>query len=666
MSDSDSLGLFGGRMRPVGGCSEVWHKANSLWGPWLACFYPLAQICWRIQFQFSSCPSLDFIQFFFDSPSRGLSQIYQGLWRCFEPAYDKPLQARKLNFRRIGRGWCGLGATYACEFNINTIWLTPQRPRPLWANFIPPSTFATSNRSNAPQSVISMSLSAVLIYVHFGSHWLKMYESVVPSSSTAASTVAALTGLDLTGLNVLVGLSCSPITVVGNNCGSTIVTYSAPGEQWATNDWLRKKKKPARTTPKSAEATAAIATSASAKPCSNEHTAAFKSTKGKWSPKPKKVVISEEFVQSSSEEEEEEEVQKKAPAGKKRVRREMKGWTGRRRSASRRVRRRRRRQGPPRPPRLGLRSARATTRMTRTSGAEHLPARPNLQPRLGCPEGFPRREDGMSRQAWHPSSPRPVERKPCNPAPRHRAAPASASDSGGLGDFNRHLPSKKKYMEIYFEPGAPVTLFGWFWMQGRSALREYKSSPGAGTVRPFWGRIPTFAGNGNEAWAASQLEAPLIVANLAVAELRHAVVTARRGTARRSHVARIPTLAGNRNQAGAAYQLEAALVVANLAVAEFGNTVVTTNKASGGYIELIQRRRRKSIRIVGGWIAGVTTFEIFVAVDDGAEQLAVEAGILFADSVWVPGTSMTRPYLQWVPTLRVCAWLAWSRIRLFE
>ncbi|KAJ7273917.1 hydrophobin 2 [Mycena rebaudengoi] len=56
--------------------------------------------------------------------------------------------------------------------------------------------------------------------------------SVVPSSSTAASAIAGLLGLDLTGLNVLVGLSCSPITVVGNNCGSTTVTCSAPEEQW--------------------------------------------------------------------------------------------------------------------------------------------------------------------------------------------------------------------------------------------------------------------------------------------------------------------------------------------------------------------------------------------------------------------------------------------------
>ncbi|KAJ7276755.1 fungal hydrophobin [Mycena rebaudengoi] len=56
--------------------------------------------------------------------------------------------------------------------------------------------------------------------------------SVVSSGSTAASAVAALLGLDLTGLNVPIGLSCSPITVAGNNCGSTTVTCAAPEKQW--------------------------------------------------------------------------------------------------------------------------------------------------------------------------------------------------------------------------------------------------------------------------------------------------------------------------------------------------------------------------------------------------------------------------------------------------
>ncbi|KAJ7271485.1 hypothetical protein C8J57DRAFT_285411 [Mycena rebaudengoi] len=40
--------------------------------------------------------------------------------------------------------------------------------------------------------------------------------SVVSSSSTAASAVAGLLGIDLSGLDVPIGLSCSPITV-GNN-----------------------------------------------------------------------------------------------------------------------------------------------------------------------------------------------------------------------------------------------------------------------------------------------------------------------------------------------------------------------------------------------------------------------------------------------------------------
>ncbi|KAJ7271538.1 hypothetical protein C8J57DRAFT_1319231, partial [Mycena rebaudengoi] len=37
--------------------------------------------------------------------------------------------------------------------------------------------------------------------------------SVVSSTSSAASAVAALLGIDLTGLNVPIGLSCSPIFI---------------------------------------------------------------------------------------------------------------------------------------------------------------------------------------------------------------------------------------------------------------------------------------------------------------------------------------------------------------------------------------------------------------------------------------------------------------------
>ncbi|KAF7290438.1 Hydrophobin 2 [Mycena chlorophos] len=53
-------------------------------------------------------------------------------------------------------------------------------------------------------------------------------DSVVSSTSTVASLVAALVGLDLSGLNVPIGLSCSPITIVGNNCGGTVVNCDSP------------------------------------------------------------------------------------------------------------------------------------------------------------------------------------------------------------------------------------------------------------------------------------------------------------------------------------------------------------------------------------------------------------------------------------------------------
>ncbi|KAF8145375.1 hypothetical protein K438DRAFT_1872216 [Mycena galopus ATCC 62051] len=56
--------------------------------------------------------------------------------------------------------------------------------------------------------------------------------SVVPASDGAASIVAALLGLDLSGLLVDVGLSCSPITIIGNNCGGTTVTCDSPEEEW--------------------------------------------------------------------------------------------------------------------------------------------------------------------------------------------------------------------------------------------------------------------------------------------------------------------------------------------------------------------------------------------------------------------------------------------------
>ncbi|KAJ7469673.1 hydrophobin [Mycena latifolia] len=56
--------------------------------------------------------------------------------------------------------------------------------------------------------------------------------SVQSASSSDASLVAAVLGLDLSGILVDVGLSCSPITVIGNNCGGTTVTCDAPEEEW--------------------------------------------------------------------------------------------------------------------------------------------------------------------------------------------------------------------------------------------------------------------------------------------------------------------------------------------------------------------------------------------------------------------------------------------------
>ncbi|KAJ6532870.1 hydrophobin-3 [Mycena vulgaris] len=56
--------------------------------------------------------------------------------------------------------------------------------------------------------------------------------SVVPASSSAASAIAGLLGLDITGLAVDVGLSCSPITVAGNSCASETVICDAPEIEW--------------------------------------------------------------------------------------------------------------------------------------------------------------------------------------------------------------------------------------------------------------------------------------------------------------------------------------------------------------------------------------------------------------------------------------------------
>ncbi|KAJ7831969.1 fungal hydrophobin [Mycena leptocephala] len=56
--------------------------------------------------------------------------------------------------------------------------------------------------------------------------------SVVDSSSTAAGKVLGLLGIDLGDITVPVGLSCSPITVLGNNCGGVTTRCDAPEIEW--------------------------------------------------------------------------------------------------------------------------------------------------------------------------------------------------------------------------------------------------------------------------------------------------------------------------------------------------------------------------------------------------------------------------------------------------
>ncbi|KAJ7772216.1 hypothetical protein B0H16DRAFT_1512688 [Mycena metata] len=56
--------------------------------------------------------------------------------------------------------------------------------------------------------------------------------SVVPSSNNAAAAVLATLGINLGDITVPVGLSCSPITVVGNNCGGVTTRCDAPEIEW--------------------------------------------------------------------------------------------------------------------------------------------------------------------------------------------------------------------------------------------------------------------------------------------------------------------------------------------------------------------------------------------------------------------------------------------------
>ncbi|KAJ7748670.1 hydrophobin 2 [Mycena metata] len=59
-----------------------------------------------------------------------------------------------------------------------------------------------------------------------------------PSNSTDASAIAGLLGIDLTGLDVLVGLRCSSIAAVDNNCedlhsgGPLSLNCDAPEKEW--------------------------------------------------------------------------------------------------------------------------------------------------------------------------------------------------------------------------------------------------------------------------------------------------------------------------------------------------------------------------------------------------------------------------------------------------
>ncbi|KAJ7610458.1 fungal hydrophobin [Roridomyces roridus] len=57
-------------------------------------------------------------------------------------------------------------------------------------------------------------------------------QSVVDSNTTAAGAVLAELGIDLGDITVPVGLSCSPITVVGNNCGDITTRCDAPEIAW--------------------------------------------------------------------------------------------------------------------------------------------------------------------------------------------------------------------------------------------------------------------------------------------------------------------------------------------------------------------------------------------------------------------------------------------------
>ncbi|KAF7334691.1 Hydrophobin 2 [Mycena venus] len=57
-------------------------------------------------------------------------------------------------------------------------------------------------------------------------------QTVVDSSSTAAGKVLSLLGIDLGIITIPVGLNCSPLTVLGNNCGDITTRCDAPEIEW--------------------------------------------------------------------------------------------------------------------------------------------------------------------------------------------------------------------------------------------------------------------------------------------------------------------------------------------------------------------------------------------------------------------------------------------------
>ncbi|KAF7351943.1 Hydrophobin 2 [Mycena venus] len=81
-------------------------------------------------------------------------------------------------------------------------------------------------------SFIVASVLATLAVTQVVPRSLQCCNSVGSSNSTAVAAVARLVGLNITGLDVPIGLSCSPITVSGNLCAGSTVTCNAPKAEW--------------------------------------------------------------------------------------------------------------------------------------------------------------------------------------------------------------------------------------------------------------------------------------------------------------------------------------------------------------------------------------------------------------------------------------------------